>query len=90
MTVRQFYAEHGAQFDAERARDLSELKYLERAQASAPPPARVLDVGCGGGEPIARWFIERGYTEVAVKALPEPKKSLYNLQRRSKILLNMC
>ncbi|MBE0627901.1 MAG: amino-acid N-acetyltransferase [Burkholderiales bacterium] len=34
----------------------------------------------------AQWFVERGYTEVAVKALPEPKKSLYNLQRRSKIL----
>jgi amino-acid N-acetyltransferase len=35
----------------------------------------------------AQWFIERGYAEVAVKTLPEPKKSLYNLQRRSKVLL---
>ncbi|MBK5105394.1 MAG: amino-acid N-acetyltransferase [Burkholderiales bacterium] len=34
----------------------------------------------------AQWFVERGYTEVAAKALPEPKKSLYNLQRRSKVL----
>ena len=35
----------------------------------------------------AHWFIERGFTETDVKALPEPKKSLYNLQRRSKVLL---
>ncbi|MBE0620098.1 MAG: amino-acid N-acetyltransferase [Burkholderiales bacterium] len=35
----------------------------------------------------AQWFAERGFAEVTVKALPEPKKSLYNLQRRSKILL---
>ncbi len=34
----------------------------------------------------AQWFAERGYAETAVKALPEPKKSLYNLQRRSKVL----
>ncbi len=35
----------------------------------------------------SHWFIERGFAETSVKALPEPKKSLYNLQRRSKILL---
>lgn len=35
----------------------------------------------------AQWFAERGYAETAIKALPEPKKSLYNLQRRSKVLL---
>jgi amino-acid N-acetyltransferase len=35
----------------------------------------------------AQWFAERGYAETGVKSLPEPKKSLYNLQRRSKVLL---
>jgi len=35
----------------------------------------------------AHWFIERGFAETNVRALPEPKKSLYNLQRRSKVLL---
>ena len=35
----------------------------------------------------AHWFIERGFAEAAVGALPEAKKSLYNWQRRSKILL---
>ena len=35
----------------------------------------------------AHWFIERGFAEVPIATLPEPKKSLYNLQRRSKVLL---
>jgi amino-acid N-acetyltransferase len=33
------------------------------------------------------WFIERGFTESDVSALPEPKRSLYNFQRRSKVLV---
>jgi amino-acid N-acetyltransferase len=35
----------------------------------------------------AHWFIERGFTEAPIGQLPEPKKSLYNWQRRSKVLL---
>jgi amino-acid N-acetyltransferase len=34
----------------------------------------------------AHWFIERGFAEAAIGALPEAKKSLYNWQRRSKVL----
>jgi amino-acid N-acetyltransferase len=33
------------------------------------------------------WFIERGFAEAAVTALPKEKKELYNYQRRSKILV---
>jgi amino-acid N-acetyltransferase len=32
------------------------------------------------------WFIERGFAEVTMAALPKEKKELYNYQRRSKIL----
>jgi len=35
----------------------------------------------------AQWFIERGFTTAAVEELPATKKALYNLQRRSKVLL---
>lgn len=34
----------------------------------------------------AHWFLERGFTPSAVDQLPPEKKSLYNLQRRSKVL----
>jgi amino-acid N-acetyltransferase len=33
------------------------------------------------------WFVERGFTESRVDALPEKKKSLYNYQRNSKIFV---
>jgi amino-acid N-acetyltransferase len=33
------------------------------------------------------WFIERGFSETTISALPKEKKELYNYQRRSKILV---
>ena len=33
------------------------------------------------------WFVERGFTETDIDALPEPKRALYNLQRRSVVLV---
>lgn len=39
-----------------------EERYLRRVSELVAAPGRVLDVGCGSSEPIARYFIERGYT----------------------------
>ena len=33
------------------------------------------------------WFIERGFAVTKVSVLPEPRRSLYNWQRRSKVLV---
>ena len=33
------------------------------------------------------WFVERGFTETDIEALPAPKRALYNLQRRSVVLV---
>ncbi len=33
------------------------------------------------------WFIERGFAESEIGSLPEPRRSLYNWQRRSKVLI---
>ena len=35
----------------------------------------------------AHWFVERGFTETDVAALPAQKKVLYNYQRRSKVFV---
>ena len=35
----------------------------------------------------AHWFIERGFVETTVDSLPPGKRELYNLQRRSKVLV---
>ena len=34
-----------------------------------------------------RWFIERGFVEKDVSALPEDRRSMYNYQRQSKVLV---
>ena len=33
------------------------------------------------------WFVERGFTETQIDALPAPKRTLYNWQRRSVVLV---
>ena len=35
----------------------------------------------------AQWFAERGFAPAAAEALPREKRSLYNWQRRSKVLV---
>jgi amino-acid N-acetyltransferase len=35
----------------------------------------------------AHWFLERGFVEVGVDALPKEKRALYNYQRRSKVFV---
>lgn len=35
----------------------------------------------------AHWFVERGFAETDVSALPKEKKQLYNFQRRSKVFV---
>jgi len=36
-----------------------------------------------------QWFSERGFDEVAVDDLPDPRKSLYNFQRNSKVFCKL-
>jgi len=35
------------------------------------------------------WFRERGFREVSPDQLPQEKRELYNLQRRSKVLMKL-
>ena len=35
----------------------------------------------------AHWFVERGFSEERVEALPQQKKALYNYQRKSKVFV---
>jgi SAM-dependent methyltransferase len=54
------YERHAADWDKERGRTLFEKAWLDRFLALQPQNASVLDIGCGAGEPIARYLIERG------------------------------
>jgi SAM-dependent methyltransferase len=48
-----------------------EREYLDAMTGLVPPPASVLDLGCGGGEPLARHFVERGYQVTGVDLVQE-------------------
>lgn len=64
--TRDVYERKAAAYDAARSRALFEARWLARFTAGLPPGGRVLDVGCGAGEPIARWFIAEGFAVTGV------------------------
>jgi ubiquinone/menaquinone biosynthesis C-methylase UbiE len=57
--TRGVYERHAEGFDRQRGRTLIERAWLDRFLALVPPGETVLDLGCGAGEPIARYLIEQ-------------------------------
>jgi SAM-dependent methyltransferase len=64
--IVDLYERHARDFDRDRGRLLQEKAWLDRFIALLPPSATVLDIGCGMGEPIARYLIEMGFRVVGV------------------------
>lgn len=64
------YEAVAADYDRLRSRGLMERAYLERVQGALPPNGAVLDLGCGMGEPIAKYFIDAGYRLTGVDVAP--------------------
>jgi len=64
------YEENAAAFDRQRGRDLHEEVWLERFVALLPEKPRILDIGCGMGEPIASWLIGRGARVTGLDSSP--------------------
>ncbi len=59
-----------SQFDRDRTKSLMERFYLDELRSRLNGRAAVLDLGCGSGEPIARYFIEAGCRVTGVDAAP--------------------
>jgi ubiquinone/menaquinone biosynthesis C-methylase UbiE len=64
--MQAVYERQAVQFDAERDKSGMEFGWLERFAADLRPGASILDAGCGTGEPVSRWFIDRGYALTGV------------------------
>jgi ubiquinone/menaquinone biosynthesis C-methylase UbiE len=64
--IIDLYERRARDFDRERVRSLWEKAWLDRFLALLPPQASLLDIGCGSGEPIARYFVERGHAVTGI------------------------
>ncbi len=60
------YERHAQAYDKVRGRSLFEKSWLDRFLALVPKGGSVLDLGCGMGEPIARYIIESGRAVIGV------------------------
>lgn len=54
-------------FDSVRMRDLAlEKPYLDMVARLTKPNGKILDLGCGMGEPVAKYFIDKGFQVIGV------------------------
>jgi SAM-dependent methyltransferase len=68
--IVDLYERHARDFDRDRSRVLQEKAWLDRFIELLGSRPTVLDVGCGMGEPIARYLIDRGCRVVGIDSSP--------------------
>lgn len=66
--TQEVYERQAKRFDAERSKSLHERAWLDRFLAPIQPGGRILDVGCGAGDPIAGYLLEEGFDVVGLDA----------------------
>jgi SAM-dependent methyltransferase len=64
------YQRYAGSFDRDRSRSLEERAWLDRFLSHVRPSGTVLDVGCGMGEPIARYCLDAGFRVVGIDSSP--------------------
>ena len=68
--INALYERHASSFDQDRAKVLIEQSWLDRFLAAKGAGDQILDVGCGSGDPIARYLIGAGCALTGVDASP--------------------
>jgi SAM-dependent methyltransferase len=68
--IPQVYETVAAEFDRARSGRLLERAYHERVLATLPPCSDVLDLGCGAGDPVARFYLEAGHNVTGIDVSP--------------------
>src|SRR5688572_10539274 len=64
------YQRHADRWDQDRGKTLFERPCLDRFRAALAPDLPILDLGCGSGEPLARYLIENGHGITGVDTSP--------------------
>lgn len=68
--IGALYERHAVAFDRDRGNQLVERAWFERFRQVMPDGADVLDLGCGSGEPVARYLTEAGHRVTGVDSSP--------------------
>ncbi len=68
--ITGLYQRHAREWDRERGKSLFERAWLDRFKAVVPQSGAILDLGCGSGDPLARYLIESGYHVTGVDSSP--------------------
>ncbi|KJZ19102.1 class I SAM-dependent methyltransferase [Loktanella sp. S4079] len=69
--IISLYRRHAAAWVRARSTSLMEKHWLDRFVDPLPAGARLLDIGCGAGDPIARYLMGRGFALTGVDSSPE-------------------
>ena len=65
-TMCALYSTYAHAWDEDRSTVLFERAWLEKFNAHLPPKGHILDIGCGSGKPIARYFLENGFAVTGI------------------------
>jgi trans-aconitate methyltransferase len=69
--IVEHYERHALSWDADRhAAGWSDKPFIERFLGLLPQGATVLDLGCGGGSPVARHMVARGFRVTGIDSSP--------------------
>ena len=68
--IIDLYSRRALEWDADRGKTLIEKRWLDAFLAHILPGGSILDLGCGSGEPVARYLIEQRRRLTGVDAAP--------------------
>jgi 2-polyprenyl-3-methyl-5-hydroxy-6-metoxy-1,4-benzoquinol methylase len=66
--IAEHYERHAHAFDEVRRKSFNERHWLDRFLIGVRKSGQILDLGCGGGEPIARYIVDHGHPVTGVDA----------------------
>jgi SAM-dependent methyltransferase len=68
--IIDLYDHHAETWDRDRWKNLFERPWLDRFRDLLPQRSAILDIGCGAGEPIDRYFVEADHQVTGVDSSP--------------------
>ena len=71
ISTQSVYQRQAEVWHRGRARNLYEQVWLDPFVTAVPEGGRILDLGCGSGEPIARYLLDRGCSVVGIDYAPQ-------------------